>query len=163
MAASRHSLTATRWLAARAPIHSLAVLCLVASAGCFAADSADSGGFFGALDDPSLGGGGAAGGAGGITGGPAGVTGGPAGGAGLGGPGAMGEWPGECAERWNPGEKYHPEGYGEADQHGMEAKLQTQACKTCHGDTLEGCGGANSCNNCHDGGHPDGWRSFSIW
>jgi len=77
------------------------------------------------------------------------------------GGGSLGPWPGDCKERWNPGEKYHAEGYGAAEIHGVDAKLgapNMPACTNCHGDTLAGCGAATTCDSCHDGGHPDGWR-----
>jgi predicted CxxxxCH...CXXCH cytochrome family protein len=37
--------------------------------------------------------------------------------------------------------------------------LQVESCKNCHGDQLNGCDAAPSCDGCHDGGHPVGWRT----
>ncbi len=91
--------------------------------------------------------------AGGANGG---ASGGVNGAGGAGGAGA--NVPGDCRERWNPGEIYHPDGYGAAAVHGLDFKLQADTCNNCHGDQLLGCAGAVSCDNCHDGGHPLGWR-----
>jgi hypothetical protein len=82
------------------------------------------------------------------------TIGGPVGGGGGSGPLA----PGDCLEKWQPGEIYHPEGYDAAEAHGLDAKLQVERCTNCHGAELVGCLGAVSCDNCHDGGHPSGWR-----
>ena len=54
---------------------------------------------------------------------------------------------------------YHPPGYADSDVHGAALKAQTEDCRSCHGKDLEGCDFAGGCNNCHDGGHPQGWRS----
>lgn len=53
---------------------------------------------------------------------------------------------------------YHPPGYADEKVHGPDAKLGGDDCRTCHGDQLQGCEFAVGCDNCHDGGHPDGWR-----
>ena len=53
---------------------------------------------------------------------------------------------------------YHPPGYADEKLHGPDTKRGTEDCRTCHGDQLQGCEGAVGCDNCHDGGHPDGWR-----
>jgi len=45
---------------------------------------------------------------------------------------------------------HHPDGYAEPNVHGTAAKLQEEACVSCHGATLEGDGDAVSCDSCHD-------------
>jgi len=129
------------------------VFSLGVAAGCFQPDAEDRS----SVTDNILGNtGGMNGGA--TAGGANGAASGGASTGGTGGAGSAGSWPGACKERWNPGEDYHPPEYAEAAVHGTEAKLQVQACGNCHGDTLEGCGGATTCDSCHDGGHPAGWR-----
>jgi predicted CxxxxCH...CXXCH cytochrome family protein len=54
-----------------------------------------------------------------------------------------------------PGTRYHPEGYGAAEVHGIAAKYQQEDCRSCHGSNLEGEGDAVSCDSCHE----DGWRT----
>jgi predicted CxxxxCH...CXXCH cytochrome family protein len=54
---------------------------------------------------------------------------------------------------------YHPAGYASSSVHGLDFKLQGDDCRSCHGPKLEGCDFAGGCDNCHDGGHPTGWRS----
>ncbi len=62
----------------------------------------------------------------------------------LGGPGDPG-----------PEQRYHPVGYLEAELHGMDAKLQVDACLYCHGSDLLGGSSERSCDPCHD----DDWRT----
>jgi predicted CxxxxCH...CXXCH cytochrome family protein len=50
---------------------------------------------------------------------------------------------------------YHPDGFESPDVHGLEAKLQTQQCVTCHGDDLMGGDVGVSCDTCHT----KGWRA----
>ena len=59
----------------------------------------------------------------------------------------------------SPQARYHPVGWADPDTHGTEAKLQVQACTTCHGTDLSGDLGP-SCDSCH--GSPtasDAWRT----
>jgi predicted CxxxxCH...CXXCH cytochrome family protein len=53
------------------------------------------------------------------------------------------------------GEGYHPEGFALPEEHGLAAKLQEQACVTCHGDDLTGGSVGVSCDACH----APGWRT----
>ena len=53
-----------------------------------------------------------------------------------------------------PPERYHPENWAEAENHGQAMKHQEQDCRSCHGDTLEGQVGP-SCDTCHQAG----WRT----
>ena len=50
-------------------------------------------------------------------------------------------------------ERYHPEGFVSPEAHGLATKLQTEDCRDCHGDQLQG-GDAISCDTCH----PADWR-----
>lgn len=50
---------------------------------------------------------------------------------------------------------YHPPGYDVYNVHGLEAKLQVQACTECHGADLAGGTSTVSCDTCH----PTGWRT----
>lgn len=50
---------------------------------------------------------------------------------------------------------HHPDGYADPSVHGTSAKLQDEACTSCHGDTLEGTATAPSCDSCHEAG----WRT----
>lgn len=52
-------------------------------------------------------------------------------------------------------ERYHPDGYLEPELHGMDAKLQEDACLDCHGADLNGGTSERSCDPCHD----DDWRT----
>jgi hypothetical protein len=54
-----------------------------------------------------------------------------------------------------PPASYHPAGYDDPAQHGMEAKYQVQTCVQCHGQDLTGTGNAVSCDDCH----APGWRT----
>ncbi len=49
----------------------------------------------------------------------------------------------------------HPAGYAVSTVHGIEAKLQTQACTGCHGEDLTGGTAQVSCDSCHT----SGWRT----
>jgi predicted CxxxxCH...CXXCH cytochrome family protein len=69
------------------------------------------------------------------------------------------EWPGECERPWFTKKRHHDEGYGKAEVHGLESNLQKEDCRSCHGPTLEGCAFSPSCNDCHSGGHAEGWRT----
>lgn len=51
--------------------------------------------------------------------------------------------------------RYHPVGYDDPDQHGMDAKYQRDACTSCHGTDLSGGSVGVSCDSCHDAG----WRT----
>jgi predicted CxxxxCH...CXXCH cytochrome family protein len=68
-------------------------------------------------------------------------------------------WPGECKEPWLTTKRHHDEGYGKAEVHGLESNLQKDDCRSCHGPTLDGCAYSPSCNDCHSGGHAEGWRT----
>lgn len=50
--------------------------------------------------------------------------------------------------------RYHPKGFADQFQHGLEAKLHEQTCTDCHGADLTG-GAGLSCDTCH----PSGWRT----
>lgn len=58
---------------------------------------------------------------------------------------------------------FHPAGYADSSLHGSEFKTGTSDCRTCHGQKLEGCDFAGGCDNCHDGGHPQGWRTSCTY
>jgi len=51
--------------------------------------------------------------------------------------------------------RYHPVGFDASSVHGMEAKLQEQDCRSCHGADLDGGTADVSCDSCHH----DGWRT----
>lgn len=55
--------------------------------------------------------------------------------------------------------RYHPEGFAEAEVHGLAAKLQTEDCRDCHGADLTGSGMATTCDDCH----PSGWRTDCVF
>lgn len=55
--------------------------------------------------------------------------------------------------------RYHPEGFAEAEVHGLAAKLQAEDCRDCHGADLAGAGLATSCDDCH----PSGWRTDCVF
>ncbi|RME24012.1 MAG: hypothetical protein D6798_12290 [Deltaproteobacteria bacterium] len=52
------------------------------------------------------------------------------------------------------GDRFHPDGYDDPAVHGLEAKLNVQDCRDCHGADLAG-GSGLSCDSCH----PEGWRT----
>lgn len=52
-------------------------------------------------------------------------------------------------------EGYHPDGWADADQHGMGAKMGELPCINCHGEDLNGGLAGVSCDECHD----KGWRN----
>jgi predicted CxxxxCH...CXXCH cytochrome family protein len=54
--------------------------------------------------------------------------------------------------------RYHPADYAQSAVHGLELKLQTQDCRTCHGNTLEGAAGP-SCDGCHQ----QDWRTTCTY
>jgi predicted CxxxxCH...CXXCH cytochrome family protein len=72
-------------------------------------------------------------------------------------------FPSNCRAPWEDPTKYHPEGYGAAKVHGLESNLNKDDCASCHGDKLEGCANSPSCDNCHSGGHAEGWRKDCIY
>ena len=47
------------------------------------------------------------------------------------------------------GTGYHPDDFASGAVHGLEAKLQVQACTTCHGADLTGGTVGVSCDSCH--------------
>ena len=51
--------------------------------------------------------------------------------------------------------KYHPSGWDDPSQHGMAAKFQSDDCKSCHGDSLQGGSSSVTCDDCHDAGWQD--------
>lgn len=55
--------------------------------------------------------------------------------------------------------RYHPDGYGQPEVHGLEARLGAQDCGGCHGEDLAGQARAVSCDSCH----PDGWRTDCVF
>ena len=52
------------------------------------------------------------------------------------------------------GESPHPADYEQPAIHSVDVKLQTDDCRTCHGDDLAGGSSGLSCDSCH----PVGWR-----
>ncbi|HVZ31712.1 MAG TPA: hypothetical protein VG963_04760 [Polyangiaceae bacterium] len=72
-------------------------------------------------------------------------------------------FPSDCRAPWEDPTKYHPAGYDAHEVHGLESNLNKDDCTSCHGDKLEGCANSPSCDNCHDGGHRDGWRKDCIY
>jgi len=54
-----------------------------------------------------------------------------------------------------PVDQYHPDGYDESEVHSVDAKLQVEDCRECHGADLRGGTSRVSCDECHD----DGWRT----
>lgn len=67
-------------------------------------------------------------------------------------------FPSNCMAPWEETTKYHPDGYAAAKVHGPESNLNKDNCLSCHGAKLEGCANSPSCDNCHSGGHAEGWR-----
>lgn len=53
----------------------------------------------------------------------------------------------------------HPAGYAAPESHGLETKLQTLDCRTCHGTDLEGGTSGVACDTCHAPAEPTKWRS----
>jgi predicted CxxxxCH...CXXCH cytochrome family protein len=53
------------------------------------------------------------------------------------------------------GSGYHPAGFEDPAVHGLEAKLNEQDCRDCHGEELTGGSAGVSCDSCH----ADGWRT----
>ena len=53
------------------------------------------------------------------------------------------------------GSRYHPPDQANPDVHGLDARLQVEACASCHGADLTGAGDALSCDSCH----AEGWRT----
>jgi hypothetical protein len=49
---------------------------------------------------------------------------------------------------------FHPESYKAPEVHGLDLKQNTQDCRPCHGDQLQGALGP-SCDSCHQ----QGWRT----
>lgn len=56
-------------------------------------------------------------------------------------------------------DSHHPEGFAEAEAHGLAAKLQQEECVDCHGEDLMGGKVGVSCDSCH----PDGWRTDCLF
>ncbi len=56
-------------------------------------------------------------------------------------------------------EPVHPDGYDSPTAHGLELTLQTQDCRTCHGDELDGGSSEVDCDSCH----PADWRTDCIF
>ena len=74
-------------------------------------------------------------------------------------PGAL-DCTGSChgVQHYN-GQGGHPAGYDAADVHGVDANLQFQDCRTCHGATLNGGTFAPGCDSCHTTAGAPGWRT----
>ena len=53
----------------------------------------------------------------------------------------------------------HGEGWSQADQHGLAAKLQQSECGNCHGEDLTGGSSGVDCDVCH----PSDWRTDCTW
>ena len=68
-----------------------------------------------------------------------------------------------CRTPWEEPGNYHDPGYDAPEVHGPEAILFKDSCLDCHGEDLTGCTKADSCDNCHDGGHADGWREDCVY
>ena len=69
---------------------------------------------------------------------------------------------GTCHNHDHPGRTWtgadgspHPTGWAVPAQHGLASKLQTQDCRTCHGQDLRGGTSSKSCDSCHQ----VGWRT----
>lgn len=54
---------------------------------------------------------------------------------------------------------FHPVGFAAADVHGLEAKMQSQDCRACHGADLTGGTSNVSCDSCHT----QGWRKDCLF
>lgn len=54
----------------------------------------------------------------------------------------------------NTGNRFHAVNYAEPAVHGLDLKMQTLDCRTCHGANLDG-GAEVSCDGCHQAG----WRT----
>lgn len=54
---------------------------------------------------------------------------------------------------------YHPPGYADPANHGMDAKYQRDTCVTCHGADLTGGSVGVSCDTCHT----KGWRTDCVF
>lgn len=64
-----------------------------------------------------------------------------------------------CREPYTDSLRNHDVDYDNSSVHGLDAVLAGSDCRSCHGDALEGCARAPSCNNCHNQGHQDGWQT----
>ncbi len=67
------------------------------------------------------------------------------------------EQPGDSADTGGQN-RYHPDNYGETSEHGLEAKLNVQDCRTCHGEDLTGGKVDVSCDYCHSW-----WRNDCLF
>lgn len=54
--------------------------------------------------------------------------------------------------------RHHPADYALPEVHGIDLKMQTEDCRSCHGATLSG-GAGPSCDSCHQAG----WRSSCTY
>jgi len=54
---------------------------------------------------------------------------------------------------------YHPKGYSADEVHGLDAKLGSDDCTSCHGADLTGDGAAVSCDTCHS----SDWRTDCVF
>jgi predicted CxxxxCH...CXXCH cytochrome family protein len=63
------------------------------------------------------------------------------------------------------GERHHPVGFAEPDQHGPALKLQAEDCRLCHGQDLAGGVGVEpSCDGCHQPlEQPTAWRTNCVF
>lgn len=68
---------------------------------------------------------------------------------------------GDCSggDTGAPSNRYHPENFADASQHGIAAKYQQLQCVTCHGEDLAGGSVGISCDGCHPGDTTDAWRT----
>ncbi len=67
--------------------------------------------------------------------------------------------PGDSLPEDTAPQRYHPDDYADPALHGLEARLQTQACTGCHGEELTGEGRASSCDLCHQAD----WREDCVY
>jgi predicted CxxxxCH...CXXCH cytochrome family protein len=71
--------------------------------------------------------------------------------------------PSTCSEPYTDGARHHDVGYNDSAKHGPEALVAGGSCKSCHGDTLQGCAKSPACDSCHSGGHEAGWRTDCVY
>lgn len=106
-------------------------------------------------------GGSGAGGAGGSGAGGSGAGGTGVGGTGVGGAGAGGSGSGGSGSGGSGG-RHHPDRFARAEAHGPALMLQTEDCRTCHGNQLTGGSAGVGCDECH-AGERGAWRLDCVY